>query len=562
MELAQCKLRLAGGRTPRLAGTPHASPARPLREVMQWKLQHRQSTLPVPAKPLAKGTALRLLDVNRTAPKQTRDLMSRAAKDPKVVPAMPARPEPVAKATPVAEAPPSPALAALPPFPPPSTQVPPTPTASLAAEFELSRRASEAPQPGQLIGGSPIVIDECSPSPEGGGDYAGSSLPTPVFSIYPSPAAERLPSERVGLSTSTLSERGTPVMASPAKSVHRSLRLGRGSIASDAMSTPSIGGSPPKSARRNLCAARSSECGRSNGTFDCTPELRSPPRSVRKLTADRRLSGSGATPGTAIGAATSVADHDFEHGEGQLEDAAPLTPVRPASTSYTPAGPLIAPASSLERRSASRRSTPARLARVLCDGVAYLADLAPRSAVPRSSARLGRDHEPSRLLPGVLCTSPRLRERASRATLCAAAATGVRFGVSSVAANTGNAAAAAIIDAKRNAPPTLSLARFPATFHHGAGAEQLTRMHAVLAESTTPLTTEQFVVILDDVKLGTKRVELCARVLESAGCTPFVASLALLIPRCLCTTGRLLDVMQSRNVVARHVLFGGWLLRQ
>ena len=230
-----------------------------------------------------------------------------------------------------------------------------------------------------------------------------------------------------GASTRKLSVEPTPHMSSPPRSVHRSHRAGRESMLSEPLSTPSLGGSPPKSIGKVMLT-------RSRGRSDVhdehatpemedtsmfnradagpTPELRSPPKSLRKGPRSGALSGGAPRSGAPTSGAptsgapttgggggmpdTADADGGFDAAADD-DDATLVSPPPQPKWEVAPATPVSGH---------QLRLTPARQSRAHRDPGGYLsanggsyAEQHARASAKKSSARKSCLKSSSRVQP-------------------------------------------------------------------------------------------------------------------------------------------------------------------
>lgn len=240
----------------------------------------------------------------RAAPKGSRIPMSRKSLMPSQLHEQPAT-------APPPPPPPPPPLPPAPPAPMPSASpmaaliVTPSEPPSSARVLPASARGSSRPS----VGGHPSSVPSLGGSPRR--TSSSSAAPPPPRS----PASvDARPRSARGLAAAPAEP--TPCLHSPLKSVRRSTRAGRESILSEPMSTPSLGGSPPKSVGRGLLVRRGAHTAPpstrlSSSADEPTPELDGSPTSSRRR--EGRLSS------------VPFGSSSRDHGE-RLELASPSTP--------------------------------------------------------------------------------------------------------------------------------------------------------------------------------------------------------------------------------------------
>lgn len=314
---------------------------------------------------------------------------------------------------------------------------------------------------------------------------------------------------------STFSESNASSMGSPPKS----MLLGRASLGElpSAGGALSAGGSRSAggrsaSARRDSAAAPSTggsafyeSCADSSSPLEARL---SPPKSLKHAAQRGRLSAGG----SSLGMPSDDTDDDA------ADDAdGPTTPGAPSALDFESAAPAPAaeaPAALTPRRG-GLRSTPARQQRHSSGEPGE----APRSAGRKSAGGT----KPAAATAAIAETA------ADMAAANAAAATELAAAISAPAAASPAAKAPALPKTPRSAckgaraaaaasAPSavapLKLDNFPATFQHGAAAEQLRLLHATLRAAPAPLSVRELGEALHG-KFETQRITLLLEVMAS-----------------------------------------------
>ena len=222
-----------------------------------------------------------------------------------------------------------------------------------------------------------------------------------------------------------------------------------------------------------------------------TPEMPSPPRSVKRVAQRGRLS----VGGTALAASGGQADPD-------PDSPAVFTADSPAV--FTADSPAVFTAeSSAAPPTRELRNTPARQARG--GGEARSARKSSGHASRRSSGR-------------------RSGRRSSRASFGGAVALAEKVGSPLASPPVGGGAASqAAREISAAAPTELTLATFPAKFQHGAAAEQIRTLHRCLSTAAaSPSAPEHWLSALElgatqrpGVQSDVQRITLLLEVMES-----------------------------------------------